>query len=312
MPDASFNGFERTTADTLCTPPRPLSVLCREACLVHIYPSGPSMGRRYPLSTITGVIIGRGTDCAIHIDDHSVSRKHAGIEPRGTGYTAIDLGSTNGTYVNDQPIDQRQLEDGDYLRVGNCIYRYLAGGNVEAEYHEEIYRLAIIDGLTEIPNKRYLLEFLERELSRSLRYLRPLSVLIFDIDRFKVINDEHGHLCGDHVLRELAGLLRNVVRAEELLARYGGEEFVVVLPECPNDNALSVADRLRELVEQHVFRFDDQILSLTISVGVASIGTEPIPATDPDRPAISPSILIDRADKKLYEAKEAGRNRVRG
>jgi diguanylate cyclase (GGDEF)-like protein len=272
------------------------------------------MGRRYPLSAATGVVIGRGTDCAILIDDHSVSRKHARIEPRAQGYVAIDLGSTNGTFVNDHPIVQRQLEDGDYLRVGNCIYRFLAGGNIEAEYHEEIYRLAIIDGLTEVPNKRYLLEFLNRELARSLRYHRPLAVLMFDIDRFKVVNDDHGHLCGDHVLRELCGLLRNVVRAEELLARYGGEEFVVVLPECTHDNALNVAERLRALVEQHVFRFDDQILFVTISVGIASIvGSEAEePPTDPDCLAISVSKLIDRADRKLYEAKDAGRNRVAG
>jgi diguanylate cyclase (GGDEF)-like protein len=259
------------------------------------------------------VIIGRGSDCAILIDDHSVSRKHVRIEPRAQGYVAIDMGSTNGTFVNDRPITQRQLEDGDYLRVGNCIYRFLAGGNIEAEYHEEIYRLAIIDGLTEVPNKRYLQEFLNRELARSLRYHRPLAVLMFDIDRFKVINDDHGHLCGDHVLRELCGLLRNVVRAEELLARYGGEEFVVVLPECPHDNAMSVAERLRDLVEQHVFRFDEQILSVTISVGVASIGGgEADHPADPDRPAVSASKLIERADKKLYEAKETGRNRVAG
>lgn len=271
------------------------------------------MGRRYPLSTATGVIIGRGTDCAIHIDDHSVSRKHARVEPRGHGYAAIDLGSTNGTFVNDHPVDSRQLEDGDYLRVGNCIYRFLAGGNVEAEYHEEIYRLAIIDGLTEIPNKRYFLEFLGRELSRSLRYHRPLAMLMFDIDRFKVINDAHGHLCGDQILRDLAGLLRNVVRTEELLARYGGEEFAVVLPECSHENAMNVAERLRELVAQRPFRFDDQTLSVTISAGVASVADEEMVLTDnPENPSITPAMLIDRADKKLYEAKEAGRNRIAG
>ncbi len=243
MSAASFPGFERTTADTLFAQPRPPSGVCREACLVHIYPSGPSMGRRYPLSTTTGVVIGRGSDCTIHIDDHSVSRKHARVEPHGKGYAAIDLGSTNGTFVNDQPVETRYLEDGDYLRVGNGIYRFLAGGNVEAEYHEEIYRLAIIDGLTEIPNKRYFLEFLSRELSRSLRYHRPLALLMFDIDRFKVINDAHGHLCGDHILRDLASRLRDVIRAEELLARYGGEEFAVVLPECGHENAMIVAER---------------------------------------------------------------------
>jgi two-component system cell cycle response regulator len=297
-----FDNSERSTAETLCTPPRPVAATCRDACLVHIYPSGPSMGRRYPLSPTAGAMIGRGTDCPIHIDDSSVSRKHVRIEPTPQGYCAIDQGSTNGTFINDQPIVRRLLSDGDYLRVGNCIYRFLAGGNIEAEYHEEIYRLAIIDGLTDVPNKRYLLEFLARELSRSARHQRPLALLLFDIDRFKVINDELGHLCGDHVLRELAGLLRGVIRTEELLARYGGEEFVVVLPECSHESALAVAERLRALVEQHPFEFDEAPVTVTISVGVASISGE----------TVNPQELIARADEKLYEAKHAGRNRVAG
>jgi diguanylate cyclase (GGDEF)-like protein len=294
---------ERTTAETLCTLPRPVSKVCREACLVHIYPSGPSMGRRYTLSSTQVMLIGRGADCAIHIDDHSVSRKHAHIEPSGEGYVSVDLGSTNGTFVNDDPIERRLLADGDYLRVGNCIYRFLAGGNIEAEYHEEIYRLAIIDGLTEIPNKRFFLEFLTRELSRSQRHHRPLALIMFDIDRFKNINDEQGHLCGDHVLRDLAGRLRHVVRAEELLARYGGEEFAAVLPECTLEDALAVGERFRRLIEEQPFSFDGMALPLTISVGVASIqGGE----------ALSPTELVERADEKLYEAKRTGRNRVCG
>jgi diguanylate cyclase (GGDEF)-like protein len=294
---------ERTTAETLCTFPRPVSKASREACLVHIYPSGPSMGRRYTLSSTHPMLIGRGADCAIHIDDHSVSRKHAHVEPTAEGYVAVDLGSTNGTFVNDEPIERHLLGDGDYLRAGNCIYRFLAGGNIETEYHEEIYRLAIIDGLTEVPNKRYLLEFLARELSRSERHHRPLSLVLFDIDRFKAINDEHGHLCGDHVLRDLAGRLRHVVRAEELLARYGGEEFAAVLPECSREDALAVGERFRKLIEEQPFNFDGAPVPVTISVGVASIqGGE----------AITPNELVERADEKLYEAKRAGRNRVCG
>jgi diguanylate cyclase (GGDEF)-like protein len=302
-----FQGGERTSGDTMCTAPRRVSAVCRDACLVHIYPSGPSMGRRYPLSITTGVTIGRGADCAVHIEDHSVSRKHARIDPTPLGFVASDLGSTNGTFVNDRPISKHPLNDGDYLRVGNCIYRFLAGGNVEAEYHEEIYRLAIIDGLTEVPNKRYLMEQLGRELSRSLRYHRPLAVLMFDIDHFKAINDNNGHLCGDQVLRDLAGLLRTVIRAEELLARYGGEEFVSVLPECTHDNALRMAERLRALVEQHPFRFDDQVIPVTISIGVASI-----PGAEAGEKEVTPTELLERADDRLYEAKRAGRNRVSG
>ena len=304
MPEAPRdNSAERTTAETLCTPPRQLSAACLEACLVHIYPSGPSMGKRYPLSVTSPVVIGRGVDCAIHIDDHSVSRKHARVEPTAQGYSAEDLVSTNGTFVNDSPIDRHVLRDGDYLRVGNCIYRFLAGGNIEAEYHEEIYRLAIIDGLTDIPNKRYLMEFLARELARSIRYKRPISLIMFDIDRFKTINDDRGHLCGDYVLRELAGRLKAIIRAEELLARYGGEEFAVVLPESSREDALRVGERIRALVEATPFRFDDVPIVVTVSVGVACVagGEE-----------VTPDELTGRADINLFEAKRAGRNRVMG
>jgi diguanylate cyclase (GGDEF)-like protein len=303
MSDLPPNNSERTTSETLCAPPRAVSTACREACLIHIYPSGPYMGRRYPLTMKGPVVIGRGGDCAILIEDHSVSRKHARIEPTAHGYLAEDLGSTNGTFVNDRPITRQMLQDGDYLRVGNCIYRFLAGGNIEAEYHEEIYRLAIIDGLTDIPNKRYLFEFLSRELSRAHRHKRPLSVLLFDIDHFKAINDQHGHLCGDHVLREMVQQLKGIIRSDELLARYGGEEFAVVLPECGVDNARIVGERIRALVEKHPFHFDDQTVGVTISVGVASVESGE---------SIEPSQLIDRADVKLYEAKHAGRNQVCG
>ena len=154
------------------------------------------------------LVLGRGNDCDIRINDHSVSRRHARIQPGADGYYAVDLQSTNGTFVNDVPASMCKLKDGDYLRVGNCIYRFLAGGNVEAEYHEEIYRLTIIDALTDIHNKRYLLEFLDRELARSARYHRPLSLVMFDIDHFKAINDELGHLGGDFTLRELAACVK--------------------------------------------------------------------------------------------------------
>jgi diguanylate cyclase (GGDEF)-like protein len=301
MAEIRDDSSERSTSDTLCAPLRPQARVCREACLVHIYPSGPAMGRRYTLSSTAPMLIGRGSDCAIHIDDNSVSRKHARIEPTPDGYQAVDLHSTNGTFVNDTPVERQPLGDGDYLRVGNCIYRFLAGGNIEAEYHEEIYRLAIIDGLTEVPNKRYLNEFLSRELSRAQRHARPLSLILFDIDRFKLLNDELGHLGGDHVLRELAGRLRGVVRAEELLARYGGEEFALVLPECPLAEAVTAAERLREIVGGQPFRFDGFERQVTISLGVAGTsGGE----------NISPEHLVARADEKLYLAKQEGRDRV--
>jgi diguanylate cyclase (GGDEF)-like protein len=258
------------------------------------------MGTRYALAD-TPVVVGRGNDCDIRINDHSVSRRHARIQPGADGYYAVDLQSTNGTFVNDVPASICKLNDGDYLRVGNCIYRFLDGGNVETEYHEEIYRLTIIDALTETHNKRYLLEFLDRELSRSARYARPLALIMFDLDCFKAINEELGHLGGDFTLREMAACVKNCVRKEELFARYGGEEFVIVLPETTLEGAAIVAERIRMMVEKHPFRYEGKPFILTVSVGVA--------ATDGSRP-LSPPDLINEADQKLFEAKRQGRNRV--
>jgi diguanylate cyclase (GGDEF)-like protein len=272
----------------------------REAYVVQIYPTGPGMGSRHALGD-KPTIIGRGESCDIRLEENSVSRQHARIQPGTDGYYAVDLGSTNGTFVNDTPASMTKMKDGDYLRVGNCIYRFLASGNVEARYHEEIYRLMIIDALTEIPNKRFLLEFLDRELARSLRYKRPLSVVMFDLDKFKSINDQYGHLAGDFTLRELAATLKSGIRRDELFARYGGEEFAIVLPEATRDGAMVLAERLRAKVEKHTFQFEGKPYPVTISLGVATtVGQEPTTPTD----------LIRQADEKLYQAKREGRNRV--
>src|SRR5262249_22090452 len=235
--------MERLLDTWVTAPQRPVSATCRGACLVNIYPTGPNMGCRHTLED-KPIVLGRAEDCEIRVDDHSVSRHHARIEPRPEGYFAVDLQSTNGTFVNDVPTNLSRLTDGDYLRIGNAIFRFLAGGNVEAEYHEEIYRLTIIDALTGINNKRYLLEFLDRELVRSGRHRRPLALLMFDIDHFKGINDELGHLAGDFTLRELAAALRDEVREEDLFARYGGDEFSMVLVETSREGVLEAAERL--------------------------------------------------------------------
>lgn len=289
-------------AETLVTmPSRGLTAGRLEACLIHIYPSGTSIGRRYPLGSNT-LVLGRGEGCDIRIQDHSVSRRHAQIEPTTDEYLVQDLGSTNGTFVNDVATTAaRRLKDGDYLRVGNCIYRFLTGGNIESEYHEEIYRLTIIDGLTRVHNHRYLIDFLDREVARSGRHGRPLSVLMFDIDKFKGINDEHGHLCGDYVLRELSERLRHAVRREDLLARYGGEEFVQVLVEADRDQAMIAAERVRRVVADTAFQFESRSLPVTISVGVATT------CGDTDMTTVG---LLKSADEKLYAAKRAGRNQV--
>ena len=272
-----------------------------EACLVHIYPSGPNMGKRHPLER-GPVVLGRGESSQILLHDNSVSRAHCRIETARDGVYIVDTKSLNGTFVNDKVTrGAHLLQDGDYIRVGNAIFRFLTGGNIESEYHEEIYRLTIFDGLTQIHNNRYLTDFLDREVARSQRHQRPLSVLMLDLDKFKVVNDEHGHLCGDHVLREMSNRIRHTVRREDLFARYGGEEFALVLVESTHEQAVEVAERIREIVEVTPFWFESLQIPVTLSVGVASTnGETPTTAND----------LLKQADANLYRAKHAGRNRV--
>ena len=279
---------------------RPLSRTCKDACLVHIYPIESVKRIRHVLGS-GPLILGRAEDCDISVNDQSVSRRHVRLDLEVDGYVATDLESTNGTFVNDSPARGTHLEDGDYLRVGNCLFRFLAGGNVEGDYHEELYKLAILDGLTGLHNKRYLMDYLDRELTRSARYARPLALIILDIDHFKRVNDRWGHLVGDLTLRQLAGCLRSEVRMDDLLARYGGEEFAAVLTETDHRQAAELAERFRRAAESHVFAFEGRRYEVTLSLGVAS--------TLSDK-TLSPQELIRRTDQRLYQAKEGGRNRV--
>ncbi len=270
-----------------------------EAALVVIY--GMDLGKKYNLDK-ESIIIGRSAKSEIQVDQESVSRSHAKIVAAGKHLVIKDLGSTNGTYVNDEQIDESRLRDGDMVKIGRTIFKFLSGGNIENAYHEEIYRLTTVDGLTQVYNKRYFMENLERELSRCQRYGRDLALLIFDIDRFKRINDSYGHLAGDHVLTQMADVVKDNIRREDFLARYGGEEFAIILPEVDHPGAMLMAEKVRRLIEEQDFVFETVTLPVTVSVGVASHTEEIGEALD----------FIREADRRLYEAKRAGRNRVAG
>ncbi len=163
---------------------------------------------------------------------------------------------------------------------------------------EELERLSRTDGLTGLPNRRHLMETLEKEARRAKRNGRPFTLLMIDVDHFKQYNDAFGHLAGDEVLKRLAAVLLAAIRGADYAARYGGEEFTVVLPETPMDGALKLAERIRERMAEETFGAKGSRVTLSIGLGEFP--------SDGD----SPEAVIDRADGALYRAKEWGRNRV--
>lgn len=266
-------------------------------CVVIIY--GDDLGKRIPMDG-DEMFIGRGFKCDIVIDQESISRTHAVIRKSGKRYTLQDLGSTNGTFVNDVAISSIELRDGDQIKVGRTIFKFILGGNMEAQYHEEIYRMMTIDALTGLHNRRFFYESFEKEFSRSKRYGRIFSLLLLDIDHFKQINDRYGHLTGDHVLRVFGGILRSLLRRDDFAARTGGEEFAVVLPEVSQTGALAVAEKIRTSIEASDINFDGVLFRITVCIGVSSYN----PTLD------SADTMFKACDALLYEAKHQGRNRV--
>jgi len=270
---------------------------------------GGYLVRIYPVALNEGILslpektfcMGRDKECEMVLDDQDVSRRHASIEMTPEGYTISDLGSTNGTVVNEAKVKRAVLASGDLIRLGTTILKFLRGNGVEKNYYETVYSMMVTDGLTGVSNKRFFEEVIDRELSRSQRHNRPLSLAILDIDHFKKVNDTHGHLAGDAVLRELCRRMRGAIRRDEVFARYGGEEFVLLLPESTLEQACPFGARILKLISGTPFQLESGPIDVTVSIGIAyTKGGE----------AVSRAELIERADKKLYEAKNSGRNRV--
>jgi two-component system cell cycle response regulator len=271
--------------------------------VVMLYPPTISnLGRRYSL-TREEHSIGRLPELDIPVETDSVSRRHARIVSKPDGWYVEDLGSTNGTFVNDERVERRVLKDGDIVRVGEAVLKFLSGSNVEAAYHEEIYRMSIMDGLTGVHNKRFFVEFLEKEVARAHRHLQPLGLVMFDLDHFKKVNDTYGHLCGDHVLKEVCRRLKPRIRREDLLARYGGEEFACVLPDTQYHGVMAFAESLRMLVARESVKWEEHAIQVTISLGVSVMDA---------KSQVTGQDLIRKADERLYEAKRGGRNVVVG
>jgi diguanylate cyclase (GGDEF)-like protein len=256
------------------------------------------LGKRFPLER--DMTVGRDPDVEISLENNDLSRRHALFAQRRGAWTVTDLGSTNGTLVNDRlATGEVVLTDGDLIKVGGVILKYLAGGNVESHFHEEIYRMTVHDGLTGVHNRRAFLELMEREIARSARYGSRLSLALIDLDHFKQVNDTHGHQAGDLTLQRVARAAARLVTPEQMLARYGGEEFALVLPELSAEEARAVCEHVRFAIANEIIDWNDQRIAVTVSIGLAT-----------SNESMSVSDLISAADAELYRAKQAGRNRV--
>lgn len=182
-----------------------------------------------------------------------------------------------------------------------CTSNMLSRSIENVRKHYIMRRMATVDGLTNVYNRRFFSEQVMREFNRAHRYRSDLSLIMIDIDHFKVFNDSNGHLMGDKVLSKVAQILKSNCREADLVARYGGEEFAVILPETDLTNGVIVAEKIRSSVEAHPFKHGEKQPGgkLTISLGVATKTDDVVEATD----------LINHADIALYRAKKTGRNR---
>jgi len=298
LPDA----YESTLEVTVSRDMRHVMEVAAEQQAILVVLSDPCLGSRVILGEAP-VEVGRGARGGLLIDSDSVSRRHARVEWSGTSHSIVDLGSTNGTFVNGSRVKAHELRDGDRLQIGKVLLKYLAGGNIEAAYHEEFQRLMRYDALTGIYNKRQFTESLRAAAQTARAGSGALSLMVLDLDHFKRINDTHGHVVGDGVLCELCSVAREAMPADAVFGRVGGEEFAVLWEGHGAGDMRVLAESVRRATEAHRFSFEGKRLSVSVSIGIAEH------VADDDAELDS---LYDRADAKLYEAKASGRNCVRG
>ncbi|HVV50465.1 MAG TPA: GGDEF domain-containing protein [Polyangia bacterium] len=263
--------------------------------------AGASVGEMYKIEQ-DRTIIGRGQKAQVRLLDDGISREHAQVCVEGNKIVLQDLGSTNGTFCNGLKVDRKELVDGDKILVGSTtILKFTYHDNLDEIFQKQMYESALRDGLTKAFNKKYFTDRLESELTFAIRHGSSLSLVMFDIDHFKKVNDTHGHQAGDHVLSVISTLLVGALRAEDVFARYGGEEFAVICRGTDLAQAQVVGERMRRAVEKHAFVFEGTTIPVTISVGIAGL---------PDPAVKDAADLVARADKALYQSKHGGRNRV--
>jgi two-component system cell cycle response regulator len=265
---------------------------------VLVVMSGADVGKRIIISG--NAVMGRDPTADVVLGDAGISWRHARLEDRGDAWAVVDLGSTNGMTVRDQPCREALLAPGDTIVLGHTALRFELRDSLQQAYDAELQRLIDIDDLSGLFVRRKF----DRELAVLVEAARarrcPLGFLAMDMDGIKHINDTHGHLFGAYVIGETGHLIGKVLERRGIGCRFGGDEFIAALPDLDTRGAADVALEIHSVVNHHPFVRDGIPLRPGISIGVASF---PADAGDP----VS---LFERADKALYRAKHGGRNRV--
>ena len=247
--------------------------------------------------------LGRGDSTDIRLDDEGVSRRHAELARLDDGAVQLrDLGSTNGTFINGVKIFEQVLLDDDRIALGTTtLLKFELHDAMEIKLKTEMYQKATRDQLTGMYNRRYCFERLREEFSYAQRHGQALSVVMFDVDHFKLVNDTYGHAAGDAVLKRIGEVVMELVRGEDVVCRYGGEEFVCILRGLTLDQGEIFAERVRRCIEAQTVPSGEHQLKVTVSLGVSSLDKVNFS---------SPEEMVNEADAYLYVAKEAGRNRT--
>ncbi len=246
--------------------------------------------------------IGRYSDSEIWLRDDGVSRRHARIFPEGDGFVLQDLDSANGTFVEGRLIKLHHLNDGELIQLGPvAAFRYSITDEDQEALLRRLYATSVTDSLTGAHNREHFDTQIEVELSYRRRHDTQLSIVLFDLDHFKQINDTFGHPGGDEVLKAVAASARTQLRTEDVFARYGGEEFAIILRGIDIKGARAMADRLRVKVAELRVPHDGRQLRVTLSGGCAAAS---------ELETVSHTALLGLADRRLYAAKKAGRNRI--
>lgn len=246
------------------------------------------------------LILGREESLTICISDDSVSRHHCRIFVNEHGWHVEDLNSMNGTFVNGHKVSRAPLRNQDMVKVGSEIICFLQGDNIQTEFHNLVYRLAVYDSLTQVHNQTFLTDFTAREFARAKRHQRHLALMLFDVDDLSGINEKLGTMTGDHVLITIANRLSQRIRREELLARFSDDCFAIVLPETTLEGAQKFADIVRQNIGATPMQFEGVNINVSVGVGIGFFHPEMNEVSE----------LVQEAQSALFRAKQTGMGQV--